>query len=381
LDRVAGTPPLWADVLLLKTCNRIEIYAVTPSPRRAVRAIARALDLANPSPFLYVLEDEDAAQHLLRVTSGFDSVAQGESQIATQVRHAASERAGATGGETILSSLLVRALRVAARIRHSAGLSGQGRSASEAAIRFIEQAIPVVRPQVILLGTGKMARIAAEGLDGRAVLTVLNRTPRAIGTPQTRSRDADGFASLPQALVAADVVIAATASPERLVTRRSLGAAMAKRSGRRLWLIDLGFPRNVDPSCRSLEGVTLVDIDGLAPWGSQRLAPGTLARAESRIRADSIRLLRSLRPKDDVQVDRFRKVAEALRHDEVARAFARLPHLSEAERTVVDQLATRLLNRFLHEPTERLRILPEEGRARLLDELLQDMERAGGASG
>jgi glutamyl-tRNA reductase len=156
---------------------------------------------------------------------------------------------------------------------------------------------------------------------------------------------------------------------------------MAKRSGRRLWLIDLGFPRNVDPSCRSLEGVTLVDIDGLAPWGSQRLAPGTLARAESRIRADSIRLLRSLRPKDDVQVDRFRKVAEALRHDEVARAFARLPHLSEAERTVVDQLATRLLNRFLHEPTERLRILPEEGRARLLDELLQDMERAGGASG
>jgi glutamyl-tRNA reductase len=260
-------------------------------------------------------------------------------------------------------------------------LNGQGRSASEAAIRFIEQAVPVLHPHVVLLGTGKMARIAAGALTDKAVLTVLNRTPRAMDAPKSVPHRTNGLASLQQALVHADVVLAATSSPTRLVTRKSLGSALAKRSGRWLWIIDLGFPRNVDPGCRSLEGVTLVDIDDLGRWGSQRLTPVALARAESRIRAESIRLVRSLHPEDEVEVGRLRRAAEALRRDEVARALSRLPLLSEDERTVVDHLATRLLNRFLHEPTERLRILPDEGRVRLLEELLEGMQRAGGASG
>ncbi|MGI0149241.1 MAG: hypothetical protein ACREDF_06895, partial [Thermoplasmata archaeon] len=234
-------------------------------------------------------------------------------------------------------------------------------------------------PEVVLLGTGKMARIAAGALRGRASITVLNRDlqkAREVGFSLGGS--SGGFAHLVGALVLADVVLAATASQKPLVTLRLLRSAVAKRSGRPLWLIDLGFPRNIDPQCRLLEGVTLTDIDGLAPWGSQPLPPAALARAESRIREEAVRLLHSLRPAGELDVTQFRKAVEELRREEVERALARLPRLSEEDRAVVDKLATRLVNRFLHGPTERLRSLPEETRAQIVRELVQGLQEPGG---
>jgi glutamyl-tRNA reductase len=163
-----------------------------------------------------------------------------------------------------------------------------------------------------------------------------------------------------------------------LLTRRALESALGKRSDRPLWLIDLGFPRNIDPRCALLEGVTLVDLDDLAPWGWQPLPPAARARAEVRIREETGRLLRLLAPVPEPDVARFRKAVERARRDEVDRALGRLPRLSPDERIVIDKLASRLVNRFLHAPTEWLRTLPEELAAPTVAELVHRLQSPSG---
>jgi len=179
--------------------------------------------------------------------------------------------------------------------------------------------------------------------------------------------------ALDQILELADVVLAATASPRPVVSAARLRKIMGRRAGRPLWLIDLGFPRNIAPEARRLPGITLVDIDALAPWGAKPLAPEALARAESRIRLEAERLMALLRPSAEAEIASLRRSAESLRRREVDETLARLPGLSDADRAVGEKLASRLVNRFLHGPTEVLRTSPEAVRAELVQELLRGM--------
>src|SRR5712691_10600772 len=92
LRRKAGSRPPWSDLVLLTTCNRVEVYALTETPQRASETVHRALGVSEDERTLYVLEDRDAAAHLLRVASGLDSLAEGEEQVAAQVRNAPRKR-------------------------------------------------------------------------------------------------------------------------------------------------------------------------------------------------------------------------------------------------------------------------------------------------
>lgn len=374
LRRAGGASPPWEDLVLLTTCNRIEAYAVTSYPDATTATLRSTFDSPGESKALYELRGSAAAAHLLRVTSGLDSLAQGETQIAAQVRRAASARPRAFQGRDALALLLDSAAHAALRIRKAADLTESQTSASHAALRFIEASVHLPRPTVALLGTGKMARIAATSLRGRARIFVANRDPqRARDVARSLGGRGAGLDALDQILEQADVVLAATASRKPLVSAARLRRVMAHRNGRPLWIIDLGFPRNIAPACRGLSGVTLVDIDGLAPWGAQPLPPAALARAEERIRSESDRLVASLRPTAAEEIASLRRNAEAIRRREVAEALARLPGLSDADRAVVDKLATRLVNRFLHGPTEILRSSAGNARTDLVLDILRDI--------
>ena len=374
LRAAAGPNPPWTDLVLLTTCNRIEVYAVTPNPSEAARAVRKGLEIPDSSSSVYVLAGVEAAAHLLRVAAGLDSLAQGEAQVADQVRKASSLRPTTWRRSTLLADLFERTAREAPRIRTLAGLDGKDISASHAALRFIETSVPVTHPTVALLGTGKMARIAAGSLRGRARILVANRDAhRARQVAEGLGGKAYGLDALDAVLEAADVVLAATATRKPLVSRARLRRALARRPGRPIWFIDLGFPRNIDAACRDLPGVTLVDIDALAPWGAQPLPPAALARAEARIHTEAERLVDALHPASHTDIVILRKTAEEIRRREVDEALSRLPALSESDRAVVDKLATRLVNRFLHGPTERLRSFPEATRLEIVQELLRGM--------
>ncbi len=372
LRKAGGRTPPWEDVVLLTTCNRIEAYAVTTHPEETAHIIRSALEVPNGAPSLYTLEGSDATAHLLRVSSGLDSLAQGETQIAAQVRRAPSLRPKTWRGSETTSVLFEDAARASSRVRRAAKLGDGQASASHAALRFIEASVHIGRPTVALLGTGKMARIAAGSLRGHARIFVANRDPeRARQVAHALGGRGAGLDALDQILEQADVVLAATASKKPLVSASRLKKIMARRGGRPLWIIDLGFPRNIAPSSRGVHGVTLVDIDGLAPWGAQPLPPVALARAEAHIRAEADRLSAFLRPSPGDEIAALRRGAEEIRRREVEEALARLPALSDADRAVVDKLATRLVNRFLHGPTELLRSSQEGVRSELIQGLLR----------
>ncbi len=375
LRRKGRFPPPWEDLVLLTTCNRIEAYATTTEPTAAIETIAAAFGSRADSDSLYVLRGLDAVAHLFRVASGLDSLAQGEAQVTAQVRAAASRRPTSLRRATPLADAFERAARAAPRIRSLAGLEAAEASASHAALRFLRTTVPLAEPTVALLGTGKMARIAAASLRGRARILVLNRDPR-------RARDVArdlggrglGLDNLDRVLATADVVLAATAAQKPIVSAGRLRRALARRDGRPLWLIDLGFPRNIDPAGRGIPGVTLADVDALAPWGGRPLPPAALAKAEARIREEATRLLASWESPATDDVAALRRTAEAIRRTEVDEALGRLPALTEADRAVVDKLASRLVNRFLHGPTERLRHLPADERTEIVRELRRGLE-------
>lgn len=379
LRKAGGHRPPWSDLVLLTTCNRVEVYALTEAPQRAAETVRRALGVAEDEPILYVLEDFDAAAHLIRVASGLDSLAEGEDQVTTQVRNAPLRRSTRASPHGPLPDLFHHAARIAPQVRRSAGATAGDASASHAAIRFLESVVPVENRIVVLIGTGKMARIAAKNLRPRAEVRILNRDPaRARELAESLGGKAVPLADLRKVLAEADIVIAATAVQRPLITPQALRAAIRRRDGRPIWLIDLGFPRNVDPGCRRLPGVHLWDLDGLAPWGQRPPSPNALARVEHRIRREAERMIGSLRPATSVDVAVLRKTAEAVRRHEVEAALARLPGLSEADRAVVDKLAMRLVNRFLHGPTERLRSLREGTRTEIVQEMVAGLQGGSG---
>ncbi len=372
LRKAGGSQPPWDDLVLLTTCNRIEVYAATLSAQETIHAVCGVLGTPQDAKALYVLTGMEAAAHLLRVASGLDSLAQGEGQVTVQVRRAPSQRPKTWRTTESLTPLFERAAHAAARIRALADLDESSASASHAAIRFLDSIVPLDHPTVALLGTGKMARIAAGALRGRADILVANRdSRRAREVANSLGGMGLGLRDLDRILERADVVLAATASKKPIVTVPRLRRILALRAGRPLWFVDLGFPRNIARGCVDLPGVTLVDIDGLAPWGARPLPPAAMARAEARIREEAERSLTLLRPSAAADIATLRRAVENLRRREVAEALARLPKLSDADRAVVDKLATRLVNRVLHGPTERLRSFPEETRAEILQEILR----------
>lgn len=382
LRTLAGPRPPWMDLVLLTTCNRIEAYALAGEPAAALRVLEDAFAIPSKDPRVYVLRDREAAAHLFRVAAGLDSLAQGEGQVTAQVRRAAEDRPAPWRRRTELTSLFARAARAAPRVRRLAGLKENGTSASHAAIRFVGQVVRAPRPRVLLLGTGKMARIGAEALKDRADVIVLNRdAAKARTVARSLGGRGAGMERLASELAQADVVIAATSTRKPLITPRLLQQAARHRDGHPLWLIDLGFPRNIDARCGSIEGATLVDMDALAPWGAQSLSPVPRARAEDAIHEEARKAVDLVIPRAALDVAAFRRTAETVRLEEVQRALARLPALSDADRQVVDKLAARLVNRFLHGPTERLRALPEEARGLLVEELVAGLRETGGETG
>ncbi len=377
LRSLAGRLPPWDDLILLATCSRVETYALAPSPK-TVGALLLDLYCRSVEPrSVYVHRGPEAVEHLFRVASGLESLAQGEVHIAEQVRRAPNARPVPHSEETQLSRLFLHAYRTAPRIRDLAGLGDYEPSASYAAVAFVKQVVPLDRARTALVGTGRMARLAAEGLRGRTDLVVLDRNRfRAEAVARALGGTGAGLDGLKSELGRADLVLAAAASRRALIGPHLLRSSLPRRHGRPLWLVDLGFPRNVDPRCAAVPGVTLVDMDSLAPWGEQALTPVARVRAEAFIHEEAARFLEAVRPSREGDVALFRRTVELMRRHEAEEAPASLREPTEADRAAVDRLASRLLNRVLHGPTAHLRSLPEKSRIAILRELVRRLNEA-----
>jgi glutamyl-tRNA reductase len=352
----------------ISTCNRTELYLIVSDPveaeSTALGVLTRQAEI-RPTELLghlYSFRAGEAARHLLRVTAGLDSMIVGEAEIQGQVKRAYELALveGATG--PILNRLFRGALTAGGRARQETGISEKGVSIPSVAVQLAQRALgDLGRRRVLMIGAGATAELVAKALVARGVSTVFvaNRHyDRAIGLAQRFNGSAVRLEDLPEQLTLVDIVVAATNSPHHVVEREGLDAVMEARDWRPLLLIDIAVPRDIEPDCREVQGVTVYDIDDVQQIvernAGSREAEAT--RAERIIQAELDRFERWLASLEVVPTI----AALRERGDEVVRRVMaenenRWQDLNEADRTRMEAMAKAIASRILHEPTLRMR--------------------------
>jgi len=380
-----------AEFVILSTCNRTELYAATTDARRRLTEVPPHLTHLLPTiatvpaaqlqPHIYRMAGSDVVRHLCRVAAGLDSMVIGESEVLGQVA-AAYERAAA---ESVAGPLLEAAFRAATgsgrRARTETGISRLPTSVSTEAIRLLANiAGPLEGLNVLLVGTGKMGRLAGESFraHGGRQITVVSRTARH-AEELAGEWGAAGLAwhDLPAAIRAADVILCSTGAPHAVVTRelveRAIGAA---GDGRRRVFVDIAVPRDVETEVRGLPGVELYDIDTLQERlvgnldrrrseipAVERIIEEEVARFEDWLRGTTLRPLLS----------QMRGRSESIRQRELQRVLRRLGQVPPALQAQLEAFSQSLVSKLLHEPTRRLREASDPEQFQVYSDVARDL--------
>jgi len=372
LAEIAGVTGL-AEVVILSTCNRAEIYAHSQAPEPVADRLAGFLsafhDVPEPelAPHLYRRQGADAARHLFRVVAGLDSLVVGEPQIQGQVKDAfavAAER-GFTGAA--LNRLFHTSFTVGKRVRSETGLGEGAVSVSYAAISLARKIFgDLAGRRALVVGAGEMAELTATHLRSQRVgrIGVANRSAaRAAALAAKVDGVAVPWERMTGELTATDIVLTATGAPRWLLTHAQIAEAMRPRRDRPLFLIDIGLPRDVEPAAGDVEQVFLYNIDDLQSIVRENLArrQSQVDRAELMVREEVDGFMRWLRSRGAIPtVVALRRHFERTRREELQRLAPRLASLSPAAKSRVDEVTRLLVEKLLSSPTQQLKAAPDE---------------------
>jgi len=270
-----------AEALLLTTCNRVEVYAVSQkrvSTDEIARRLTRKIDIDphDYAPPFYRYEAEKCVQHLFRVASGLDSMVVGESEILGQAKKAyeSARTSGAVG--PYLHRLFQRAFRVAKQVRTHTDIARGAVSVGSVAVDLAQRIFGKLSDcKVLVLGAGETSERTVRALisSGVSDLRVSNRSmDRASELAQAVGGRAVPFDEWTAQCREIDILITSTASETPLLTPDKLEPMLRERLDRPLFIIDIAVPRDVDPSVNEMEGVYLYDIDSIRSVAEQSLA-------------------------------------------------------------------------------------------------------------
>ena len=362
-----------SECVVLSTCNRSEIYAVCGATDTAQEALAAFMssfhDVPEPelSPHLYKRTNQDAARHLFRVVSGLDSLVVGEPQIAGQVKEAfqiASER-GFTGAS--LNRLFHCSFGVGKRVRTETGLGEGAVSVSYAAISLARKIFgDLSQLKALIVGAGEMAELTTTHLHSQSVgqISIANRTPARAATLAAKVHGkAVPWETITEELASTDIVVTATGSSKRLLTHEHVAKAMKPRRNRPLFIIDIGVPRDVEPTAGEVEQVFLYNIDDLQTIVRDNLArrQSQIDRAELMVREEVDAFMAWLRSRGAIPtVMALRHRFEQTRQNELKRLAPKLAGLSPDAKSRVEEITRLLVEKLLSTPTEQLKAASDE---------------------
>ena len=360
---------LLEESLVLSTCNRSELYGVPPeASHESAAGLSSFLsefhsirpDVLNVA--LYQHYDRAAVRHLFRVSAGLDSLLLGEAEILGQVREAYrfAHEYGATG--PVLNRLFQGALETGKRVRSETELGTRPMSVAAAGVKLAERIFgKLAERSALVLGAGTISEQVVSTLRDRGIthLYVMNRSRDRAQTLATQFGarliewgNWDSAFSLP------DVVVSSVSSEEPVLTRPILEAAMAARSNRALFVMDLGVPRNVDPAAADLYNLYIYNIDNLTEIVQQNRAAreSEVPRAEAIVEEHIGKFLSWQASVELVGlVDALRS---RIREERAAFIRARIDgmsYLAPGDREHVENLMDELLEKLLVEPATRLR--------------------------
>lgn len=354
-----------AEVVVVSTCQRTEIYAVTHRYHPAVSDIRNFMAdwSGRPpeafAPHLYEYHEEAAVRHLFKVAAGIDSAVLGEGEILGQLGDAWEFAHAESTSGPILSILFRHAAEVGKRVRSETAISRGTTSLSQAAVALAQDVLgSLAGLTTLVMGAGEMGEAMAQALsgslgDGR--LLVANRTSvRAQELAARCGGRALDWADLVAGMEEADVVLASTGSSEILLDAAQVEGVMSARPDRPLLIVDIAVPRDVDPAVAALDGVRLLDMDAISSFAAQGMEGRRkeVPKAEAIIEAEVLRYA-DLATERQVAplVASLHERAEAVRRAELDRFQRRLASLDEGQRAAVEALSRGIVAKLLHDPT------------------------------
>ena len=288
-ERYAGAGPERAlrektgcqEVLMLETCNRVEIYGSAERPvttdeiLQCLQSSRGAGDIEHADAF-YRYDGDSCARHLFRVVAGIDSMVIGETEVLGQVKKAyASARESGRAGP-LLHRLFQRAFRVAKQVRSNTDITRGAVSVGSVAVELAGKSFgDLSKCSVLILGAGENSERTARALSSRGVIDirVSNRSLERAGNLAEAVRGrAVAFQDWPAQCREVDILISSTAADEPLLTPDILTPMIRGRADRPLFIIDIAVPRDVAPEVNEMDGVYLYDIDSLQSIAAQSLA-------------------------------------------------------------------------------------------------------------
>ncbi|HSH04116.1 MAG TPA: glutamyl-tRNA reductase [Anaerolineae bacterium] len=371
------------ELVIVTTCNRLEVYASTldvldEERARACRRVLVAfiaenhgMDPAHFHELFYYYWGEAALNHLMEVACGLDSMVLGEPQILGQMSEAyqIAQQMGTAG--PVLDLAFRMGLKAGRRARAETTISQEAASISSVAVRTAQTVVTDwSKVNALVIGAGEMSALTVKALSQRGCgqVNVMNRTvARAEQLAGTVGGRGYSFKEMHDALVAADVVISSTGAPQAVLTLPVMQGVMAQREERPLVAIDIAVPRDIEEDISELDGIILYDIDHLqanlddALGRRQAAIPAVkqIIKEQTAVFDEMFRGLQ-IRP----LIKDLRQKAEDIRLKELDRLERYLPEeVSPAMAEQIERLSRSLVNKLLHEPTLRLRQEAERGRA------------------
>jgi glutamyl-tRNA reductase len=375
------------EVVILSTCNRVEITASVPTYHAGFMALKRLLEetrgvedaaLAEP---LYAHWERDATEHLFDVAAGLDSMVLGETQIYAQVREALRRAVAEGAAGPVLTGVFHSAVRAGRRVRQETSLGAAPDAFVALGGDLADEALDgLAGREVVVVGAGQMAGLAVKHLRRRDVgpVRILNRSLEHARALAERSNAEHGdLERLPEALLGADLVVSATGASGIVIHEGLVREVIARRDGRPIVLLDLAVPRDVEPGVALVEGARLFDIVALR----ERLTDGNASTAAEiaaahRIIGEEVHRYVVRRRSDALAplIKALRRRGEDVMAAELRRHASRLDDLSVDQREAVESLARGIVAKLLHDPIVELKERSEPGteglHAKILAELL-----------
>jgi len=365
--------PAIREAALLSTCNRVEMTVVTHDPDAAIAAVHEwfaekaGMDMEEVCEHLYSHTTDHAIKHLFAVASGLDSLVLGEPQILGQVKASYEHALSAGSAGHVLHRLYQSTFSAAKRARSETGIGKQAVNISSCAVELARHIFgDLAGKTVLIMGAGEMAELAARHLKGNGCTDILvaNRT---LKRAQNLALEFEGHAltmeQLPDYLDAADIVLSSTGANTFVLLPDTVEAAMKKRRGKPMFLVDIAVPRDIDPRIADIDGAYLYDIDDL-----QQVVQGNVEHREHEaelagqiINEETASFLRWLKSLESVPLIRsIQQQMETRRSEEMEKALRYMKGFDAAQIEAVERFSKSLMKRYMHPTLSTLKKLPDD---------------------
>lgn len=366
------------ETIILSTCNRTEVYCnlKTQTPQQIEEWLHHffGLESTQINEFLYEYFDLDAIKHIMRVSSGLNSLVLGEPQIFGQIKDAYNAAHKANTIHQQLDALFQHIFRTVKQVRTDTAIGSSPVSVAFSAVALSKQFFGNLEEQTaLLLGAGETIELVARHLKEHHIgnLIIANRTvEKAHQLTESLGGYAIGLNEIEDHLHEADMIIASTASPAPLINKEQVAKALKKRRHKPIFMVDIAVPRDIDPEIGSLSDIYLYTVDDLQAIIEENKQSRKDASLEAEeivcTQAESFLLQYQASQQATPVIQAYREEGNQLKEQALGDALQRLTN-GDDPKLVITKLANQLTNRLMHTPTSNLHHAGLNGEQQLIE--------------